>query len=235
MKNPDQIKAYYKKRLEECTEDELFYQVGKTQYGKKVSADQIDLIANAIQSGLHLSQNDRVLDIGCANGLISYKISEKVQALTGIDLSNELIQIADKHSHRSNITYFEEDIFTFNFNNANFNKIYMYEVLQHFPYHNFRQLLRVLKSHIKSFRLFVGGIPDAEGIFNFYNDEEKKKYYFNSLERGESHLGNWWYVEHLKMVCDELNLSFEKAEQNPALYTAHYRFDCMVWTKDNEN
>ena len=234
MKSADQIKDYYRNRLEECAEDDLFYQVGKTQYGEKVTADQIDLIANVIQSGLHLSKNDRVLDIGCANGLISYKISEKVQDLTGIDLSNELIQIAIKLRSRSNISYFADDIFTFNFKNTVFNKIYMYEVLQHFPYSNFRELLLTLKSHLKSFRLFIGGVPDAEGLFNFYNDEEKRKFYFSSLEQGAAHLGNWWYAEHLKMVCDDLNLSFEKIEQNPNLYTAHYRFDCVVWTKDND-
>lgn len=234
MKNPDQIKAYYKKRLEECREDDLFYQVGKTQYGEKVSTDQIDLITEAINTSLQLTKNDHVLDIGCANGLISYNISEKVQDLTGIDLSNELIQIATKLRSRSNINYFADDFFTFNLKNSVFNKIYMYEVLQHFPYRNFRELLLILKRHLKSFRLFIGGVPDAEGLFNFYNDEEKRKVYFSSLEQEAAHLGNWWYAEHLKMVCDDLNLSFEKIDQNPNLYTAHYRFDCVVWTKDND-
>jgi len=234
MKSTDRIKNYYRNRLEECAEDDLFYQVGKTQYGEKVSAAQIDLITEAIHTSLQLSKNDHVLDIGCANGLISYKISEKVQDLTGIDLSTELIQIAVKHRFRSNISYFVDDIFTFDFKNTVFNKIYMYEVLQHFPYHNLRELLLTLKSHLKSFRLFIGGVPDADSLFNFYNDDEKRKFYFSSLERGAAHLGNWWYAEHLKIVCDDLNLSFKKIDQNPNLYTAHYRFDCVVWTKDND-
>lgn len=235
MKNPDKIKGYYKKRLEACAEDDFYYQVGKTQYGKKVSAAQIDLITSSIETNLQLTNDDRVLDIGCANGLISYSIGEKVYTLTGIDLSDELIRIAEKHHARPNISYITDDIFSFNLNGSRFNKIYMYEVLQHFPYRKFRKLLQLLKSDLKSFRLFIGGIPDAGRLLHFYNDDEKQKFYFKSLERNETHLGTWWYPEHLKIVCDELDLNIKRVEQDPELYTAHYRFDCVVWTKNDEN
>ncbi len=230
MKSAGKIKSYYQKRLQNCADDDLYYQVGKTQYGKKVPAGQIDRIVEAIQSNLQLSADDHVLDIGCANGLLSYSIAEKAATLTGIDLSEELIRIAGKYRSRSNISYFTDDIFSFNLEGSKINKIYMYEVLQHFSYGRFRQLLRALQTHLRAFRFFIGGIPDAHRLFKFYNDDEKKRFYFNTLEQEQPHMGTWWYADHLQMVCEELGLASKIIEQHPDLYTAHYRFDFIVWT-----
>ncbi len=60
----------------------------------------------AIQKQLPLSQL-KILDIGCGGGLLSEAMAGCHAEVTGIDLSDQLIQVAEKHAEKQNlnITY----------------------------------------------------------------------------------------------------------------------------------
>ncbi len=53
----------------------------------------------------NIDRNDRVLDIGCGNGALTFDIAKKAEAVTGIDLEEHNIQYANKHYKRPNIEY----------------------------------------------------------------------------------------------------------------------------------
>lgn len=231
MLNETDITTYYRNRIEgeQPNLESFLKQVGKTFLGKPIDASQLTAITESICKLLNITQTDSVIDLGCANGLISVQVATHCSSLYGIDLSEELISVANAYHSRDNITYSQNDIIEVDFKQLRVQKLYMYEVLQHFSYAKFRQLLEKLSAQLETFNLLIGSVPDPEQILNFYNTPERKRYYFMEiLEKQASHLGNWWYRDHILMLCEEFGLQAEIHDQNTILHTAHYRYDVMV-------
>jgi len=78
----------------------------------------------------NIKESDNVLDIGCGNGFISYKISKKAKEIVGIDINPENIKIALKEYKANNIKYILGDITEYKFENK-FDVIIMSNVLEH--------------------------------------------------------------------------------------------------------
>lgn len=73
----------------------------------------------------------KILDIGCGGGILSEKLEVHGGLITGIDISNELINVAKNHSN-NNIKYHKCDIFEFKEKKNNkYDIIICMEVLEH--------------------------------------------------------------------------------------------------------
>lgn len=232
MHRIEEIKSYYHNcvRTNKTSNfDDLLKQVGKTFLGETINQEVFDKIICSIQESLQISKYDEIIDLGCANGLITSKISKYCKNIFAYDLSDDLIKVAKQYNKKENILYFHRNILDINFTLLKFNKIYMYEVLQHIEYGQFRHLLHELFQNVSEFKFLIGSIPDAEKLFEFYNTKERKKYYFNEvLEKNKFHIGTWWYKEHILMICEELGLKATIIDQDEKLHTAHYRFDVLI-------
>lgn len=229
------VKTYYKesvKRNRSSDKEDLLNQVGKTYLGKPINNSQLGLTFNSIKENLNLNKEDVVIDLGCGNGLLSNKIAHFVKYVYGFDFTPDMINVALRCKKEKNVNYIKKDILKIDFSKYKANKITMYEVLQYFDVTMFRELLNKLNSSYESFELFVAGIPDARKIFYFYNTKERRKYYyFEVLEKGNLHIGNWWYKEQIRILCKEFGLSVSIIKQNKKIHTAHYRFDVLIEKK----
>ncbi len=137
IKMKQDIKKYYQKSVnlnKKSDFNDFLRQVGKTYLGDAINNEQFTKIINSIQENLNILIDDQILDLGCANGLITSKISENCEKIKGYDLSNDLINIAKKYHQKANIVYKCQNITEIDFSYLNINKIYMYEVLQHLEY-----------------------------------------------------------------------------------------------------
>ncbi len=233
LKN-ETVQSYYEKTVSENSNNfnGFLRQVGKTFLGETINEYVFMKIITNIIDNLNIDVKDKVLDLGCANGLITFKVANYTEHIYGYDLSNDLIQVAKKFHNTKNITYKQKNIFDIDFTILNVHKIYMYEVLQHFEYKMLKELLSKLTKEVTSFSFFIGSIPDKNKILEFYNTKERRRYLFNELlENKKSHLGNWWYQEHILLLCDDLGLNATIIEQDSELHTAHYRFDVLIEKK----
>lgn len=232
IKMKQDIKKYYQKSVnlnKKSDFNDFLRQVGKTYLGDAINNEQFTKIINSIQENLNILIDDQILDLGCANGLITSKISENCEKIKGYDLSNDLINIAKKYHQKANIVYKCQNITEIDFSYLNINKIYMYEVLQHLEYNELRILLENINKFYNTFSFFIGSIPDQEKLFEFYNTKERKKYYFDEiLSNNKFHIGNWWYKEQIQFLCEDLGFECKIIEQDKSLHTAHYRFDCLI-------
>lgn len=226
MRNTDKIKSYYAKRLGSKRSASLLTQVGKTVNGVDISNEQFSTIIESIISSLHINKDDIIIDIGCANGLVTREIAKECKKIQGIDISKDLIAIAQEHSMSDNIRYTEANCLKYDY--KGFNKAYMYEALQHLKYKELPTLLDRLKRAETISMVLLGSIPDAERLFNFYNNKARREAYYTSLENGEPHLGNWWYMEHIEVVCRKKGIKANFISQDKTLHTAHYRFDALL-------
>lgn len=228
----ENIKKYYNTRhnkKDSGSLEHMLFQAGKTQFGIPVTPDVLDTITLAILHNLNINSNDQVIDLGCANGLITKMVAKHVKSVRGFDISDDHINYANKFNSKDNIEYTLSDIFEIRFDDKDYTKIYMYEVLQHFEYSWLRELLSKISAQKSAFSFFIGSIPDAQKILDFYHNSEYKRFYFEEvLEKQKFHIGNWWYREHILNVCQDLKLNCEIVDQDATLHTHYYRFDALI-------
>ena len=99
----------------------------------------------------HLRHDDTVLDVGCGPGTITLDLARLVVPglVTGIDLSEEVIEVAREHSegqHVGNVRFAVDDVYDLSFAESTFDVVFAHQVLQHLsrPVDALMEMRRVL-------------------------------------------------------------------------------------------
>ena len=210
--------------------DESLRQVGKTAMGQPVKLHQLVLIVDAIITGLELTPEDLVVDLGCGNGVVTERVAERVARVAGIDVSKPLLEAARSNHARTNCTYHVGDLAELgSLPIEDVTKAYSYEVLQYLSTEETRAMLRTLIEQLgDSLLFFVGGIPERSRLKEFYNTPARCSYYKQRIAEGTEQFGHWWERDELVSLCAEFGLTCTPKDQTASLYTSHYRFDATV-------
>ncbi len=204
-------------------------QVGKTINGLEVSGQQIELIISQIVEALSLTKKDKLLDLGCGNGLLTARLAKNASSVWGVDFAEGLLSYAKCHHSADNIMYIHSSILDVDSGLLSSTKHFsMYEVLQHLTNKQVSTLLARLGSVSSGARFFVGGIPDQERLRNFYDTEKKYEYFLSREEERKPHLGRWWLETEIRALAEESGWSMKRLCQPEGLYTAYYRFDAVL-------
>jgi 2-polyprenyl-3-methyl-5-hydroxy-6-metoxy-1,4-benzoquinol methylase len=216
----------------EDTFDDALREVGKTVLGNPISEEQVNLITETIRRQLKLCESDCIIDIGCGNGLLTSRLASYVGEICGFDVSEVLIQAAQRRYRNHNCRFVVEDVLTSDFLNLTSqvpSKIVAYEVLQHLSSTETKALFAKIRDAIPDgIRFFVGSVPDFELIRQFYNTRERWQRYEENMGQNTEQIGHWWNREEIALICAGLNLECQFLDQDPRLYTSHYRFDVLV-------
>jgi len=212
-------------------------QVGKTRLGMPVGSDQLDLIIAAIRTALECRASDRIVDLGCGNGLITARVAQSVASVLGLDVSPTLVDDA-RRFHAGDATRFEVGDFSDpdllsdqarEFATADTVKLYAYEVLQHLTPDELELFLQATTARFDgAIKLFCGSIPDRARIRAFYDTPERWELYERNVAAGREQIGTWWSADELRDVAERAGFTCERREQDAELYTAHYRFDALL-------
>jgi SAM-dependent methyltransferase len=74
----------------------------------------IDLLQKmALEEVLRLKGDEYVLDFGCGSGRISYWIAPRVKKVVGLEITAEMIELAEKHRPAENVEFLLYDGITF--------------------------------------------------------------------------------------------------------------------------
>lgn len=225
----DDIEQYYSQRVAQS--QDLFWQVGKTVNGQPVGTEQLNLIVDSINSALDLNSQDIVLDIGCGNGLVTRKIAEQVNNITGIERNKALFAEAVRHKSGLNQHYINCDVLSYKAENILSNKLYLYEVIQHISHQQIVSFLTHLSSLLvdEGQKIFIGGVPDEERKWFFYDSPARRDTLFRSLtDKGSDPVGYWFHREEFYFLAKQCDMHAEIIDQPSALYTSHYRFNCLL-------
>lgn len=205
-------------------------QVGRGEYN-------IELIAKDIIDKLKITQNDRVLDLCCGNGLITKIVAKYCKEVHGVDFSEILIETAKKENKSQNIHYYLKNALNIDelFSEKKFDKAYCYFSFQYFNYKNGGKLIELIARVTKQNGLIlIGDIPEKRKKDAYYNTWRKRVGFLKQKvirkihgEEGEDDLGWWWFPNQIKETCKKLNLKCEILEQDKRLPHAHYRFDVI--------
>jgi len=102
----------------------------------------------------HLKSRDRVLDIGCGNGIVAYDIVKRIPGIriTGIDLAKENIEFANKHYQHSNLNFIHGNALK-SLPDKSFDVIILSNVLEHIK--NRIDFLRKIIKNTQAKRLLI--------------------------------------------------------------------------------
>jgi SAM-dependent methyltransferase len=165
------------------SEDDLFYQVGKTIQGKPVSYEICNITIQRIKELLLLDKNDHLLELCCGNGLVTFELASLVKSITAIDFSVHLIDAAKKNKQLPNVTYLYGDVKKplINFLNESikYTKILMGVALAYFYPDELRTILKniIIQSKESHFQALFTDVPSKELIRSYYNTPERWKTY----------------------------------------------------------
>jgi ubiquinone/menaquinone biosynthesis C-methylase UbiE len=98
----------------------------------------------------HLVKDAYVLDVGCGPGNLTASISELVNpgVVIGIDISDDVIEVARTDFASSRISFEVDDIYALNYSDNEFDVVHAHQVLQHLgdPIAALHELKRVVKT-----------------------------------------------------------------------------------------
>ena len=78
----------------------------------------------------NVEKDSKVLDVGCGNGFVAYKIAQKAHSVFAIDINKSSIELAKRKYNRKNIEYINSDILNYEFEEK-FDYIILSNILEH--------------------------------------------------------------------------------------------------------
>jgi SAM-dependent methyltransferase len=170
---------------------DIFTQLGRNNF----SFSELILMLKDINNVLSLKSNDNLLDIGCANGLVSGLLSPFCNTVLGIDFSNTHIAKArEAFKNNMSLSFIESDILDFDY--GGFNKILINAVFQYLEKDKLPSIFdKLIRSETEC--VFIGHVPKMgkmrsflEGYSEYISDPIILK---NKLDIWHNHMT--WYNE----------------------------------------
>jgi len=207
----------------------LMKQVDRTINGVEEEQSEIDLTVAGLRQVLNLNEVDQVADLCCGNGLLTSAIARCVAGIVGIDFSEKLIDCARRFNTKGNVQYVVGNVSTLDrafFSGVN--KVFMESSVQHLESDELSRLLHTLGGSPNVEAIFIGGVPDADRLGAYYDDNRKMAFYRQREAEGRPHIGTWWSQSQLQRVVEDSGLRVRFLPQDARLTSAYYRYDCLI-------
>ena len=104
----------------------------------------------------------------------------------------------------------------------------MYEALQHLTLEQFAKLVDELCGLEAGSLVLLRSIPNKKQLNVYYDTEIKYAFYLQREIEGKPHIGRWWLMEEIEQLVSPRGFKATFLLQEPALYTAYYRFDVLL-------
>jgi ubiquinone/menaquinone biosynthesis C-methylase UbiE len=194
-----------------------------------VDPETVELLARELVGLLGLRRDDRLLDLCCGNGVLTFRLAEHTSSALGLDLSPALVENA-RARRRENLQFAVGDVRDLEVADGSFDRILLYAALQYFDEAETVSLLGRSRRWLASGgTLLLGDVPDLRRRWAFFDTADRRAAYFHGLAAGEPVIGTWFdpdWVRHAGSFA-----GFESVEilaQHPRLPYAHFRFDARL-------
>jgi len=202
-------------------------QVGRTKKGVAIDDEVWEQTLAYIIQNTNLNKDDDLLDLACGSGAISIAVQNKVKSVTAVDISQKLITGLKIFK---SINAIHSDILEVSFKECEFSKVILYFALQHF---NENETLKIFERVYKWLKpdgvFFCGDVTDIEKQFDFYDTDERKKAFFESVKENQPIIGTWFNKNFLINLAKYTG--FKQAiiiDQPENQFNSHYRFDIKL-------
>lgn len=206
--------------------DNLQSKVGRTLHGTPISDEQWNQTIAYTSSLLECEKTDVLLDLCAGSGVFSSHFSSFVKEIHAIDISETLL----RNIKEKNVVKIVADAVNHQFEKNFFDKVIFYFALQHFTLQESFVILNKLFDACKEGAvLLIGDIPDIEKKYDFFNTNERKKAYFESLPTNTPIIGEWFLKADLLHMAKYVGFSSCSIIDQPEFcINSHYRFDLKL-------
>lgn len=214
------------------TNHNLQQQVGRITQKQMDMTLYMQALTVDIQTQLHLVATDSLLDVCCGNGLISKSLAENCASVTGVDVSEQLIALAQKHNAADNVTYKLGDALRLSsLVSPTFDKALLYFSFQYFDtFAKGEKVIAELQKCVKKGGIiFIGDVPDYGKLSVFYPTLWQRFKYHVNVFLGRSIMGKFWKPSEIMHICQKLGLKVQVRQQPSDFLYAHYRCDYVIF------
>lgn len=210
----------------QATSSDQAQQVGRiSRHGKSLPLTEL---ANYIVQKIDLNPNDKLLDVCCGNGALSWLLAQNVGEFTGVDLSAKQIERARQMYPEGNWQQLAAE--NLGALNKRYNKITLNFSFQYFTSN--RQAMAVLRAMrlcaSDDAQLLITDIPDVNFWHLYYpNTKSRLRWLFQKLTGKES-MGKFWQQQKLAELCQKAGFEAVFIQQPDHFPYAWYRFDCLL-------
>ena len=163
---------------------------------------------------LDLNHNDKVLDLGCSSGYITFEVSKKVKNCIGVDIKEKFPQIPKSLKHKLKFISYSGDLDELSLDTNSFDTILISELLM--AIQDLDRFLYKLRNFLKSDGkiIILNGLerPFIKSLYNkksfasfcqFINFPNSYDNYASSLLGDFRSVNN--YLDYEKVILDSLN------------------------------
>lgn len=223
--------SFYKEYPKTCQPDDFWGQVKRTVNGQPVAQGQIDMIVDAVVTGLDLRREDNLLDLCCGNGALSALLFDRCNTGLGVDFSEYLVSIANKHFAKPpHQTYILKDVVDFcsaPLTPDLFTKMVCYGSFSYIEQERAEKLLCVVAENFPRLRrIFIGNCPDKELMANFLGDRTMPA---GAENDPDSPIGIWRTAEEFVALAARSGWQAAFHKMPDQYYAAHYRYDVVLY------
>ena len=180
----------------------------------------------------NIENNSIVLDVGCGDGTLIFKISKKCKKVYGIDIDKKSINVAIKDNKDDNVSFINDDFLKYNFENMKFDMIIFVAAIHHM---NMKDALLKAQSLLKeNGKIIIVGLSKPSSIFDYVIEVlrivpsfvvSKFKGNKTSEEMNIETNYNFPTSDEVRSICKQILKRNYKIK-----YALHYRY-LLLWTK----
>ena len=205
-------------------------QIRRTVNGKPVSDDQIQMIVGEIKRRLSLQPDDVLLDLACGNGALSRFLFDSCSESLGVDLSEYLVSVANRHFARPPRHMFSTqgaaEYVRSESRPERFTKALCYGSFSYFSTADATDVLRELRERFVNVgTVFIGNLPDRDRKDVFYS---KAKPDPAELSDHSSQIGIWRSPKEFTALARNADWNIQFSAMPAGFYSAHYRYDVTL-------
>lgn len=182
---------------------------------------------------LKLERKDRLLNIGCGNGLMEILLSYWVRSITSIDFSKGMIARArENNKGHKNIKFFRGNILNLGFLKKRFDKVLCNSVIQYLDsMEDVRTALKeIRKIAKKNAIILISANPDKRRFNEFvsgYNRLGLKKEEIEKKKKA-ARVALWTDPGDLKKIAEGLGYNATALKMHPGVWQSWYMYDLLL-------
>lgn len=210
------------------TESDPQRQVARTKNSRELGKADTDRLIHHLLGLLDLRPEHRLLDVCCGNGLLTKRLAAHCQEVTGVDLSDMMIEHAKHHFSAPNIDYHQGNVADIGeLATGTYDRILLQFSFQYLNKSEAEKALRGMASLLApGGKIILGDVPDSAKLHVFYPDWISRLRYHLARWRGTDRMGAFWSEATIRRMAR--GVTVRKLEQPAELPYADYRVDYVM-------
>lgn len=184
---------------------------------------------------LQLEKKDRLLNIGCGNGLMEILLSHWVKSITSIDLSKGMIERAKKNNREhKNVVFYKGNILNLGFlkGRFNFNKVLCNSVIQYLnSIGEIKKALTEIKNITKKNTIIlISANPDKKKFNEFISGYDRLGLKKEDAEKKKkaTRISLWTDPCDAKKLAEGLGYRATVKKMHPSIWQSWFMYDLLL-------